>query len=74
MQKREVIINRNIAGDIDDLKAILRGNFTYEKLIKMAEDLVNEMDIYSDQSTLPHKPDLEKINDLCVELVEIQGW
>mgnify|MGYP006872727091 FL=1 len=40
----------------------------------MPEDLVNQMDIYSDQSTLPHKPDLERINDLSMELVKMQGW
>ncbi|WP_413172745.1 DNA polymerase beta superfamily protein [Anabaena azotica] len=74
LQTGEVIVNRNIAGDIDDLKAILRGEYTYEQLMKMAEDLVNQMDIYYDQSTLPHRPDLEKINDLCMELVEMQGW
>ncbi|MBD2292924.1 nucleotidyltransferase domain-containing protein [Anabaena sphaerica FACHB-251] len=74
LQRGEVIVDRVIAGDVDDLKAILRGEYTYEQLMKMAEDLVAKMDICSEQSTLPHKPDLEHINGLCMELVEMQGW
>jgi hypothetical protein len=74
LQRGEVIVDRKIAGDVDDLKAILRGEYTYEQLMKMAEDLVAQMDIFYQQSTLPHKPDLEQINDLCMELVEMQGW
>ncbi len=70
----EVIVDRKIAGDIEDLRAILKGDYTYEQVMKMAEDLVAEMDIFYEQSTLPHKPDLQKINELCMELVEMQGW
>ena len=43
-------------------------------LMKMAEDLVAQMESVYQKSTLPHKPDLEQINELCMELVEIQGW
>ncbi|MBD2131892.1 nucleotidyltransferase domain-containing protein [Sphaerospermopsis sp. FACHB-1094] len=74
LQRGEVIVDRRIAGDVDDLKAIIRGEYTYEELMKMAEDLVAQMNIFYQQSTLPHKPDLEQINDLCMELVEMQGW
>jgi hypothetical protein len=42
--------------------------------MKMSEDLVAQMDVFYDQSSLPHRPDLEQINDLCMELVEMQGW
>jgi len=74
LQRGEVTVDRNLAGDIDDLKAILRGNYSYEELMKMAEDLVAQMDAFYEQSSLPHRPDLEQINDLCMELVEMQGW
>lgn len=74
LQQKKVIVDRKIAGDVDDLKAILKGEYTYEQLMKMAENLVAQMDIFYEQSTLPHKPDLEQINDLCIELVEMQGW
>ncbi|MHC5722223.1 MAG: nucleotidyltransferase, partial [Nostoc sp.] len=46
----------------------------YEQVMKMAEDLVAEMEIVYEQSALPHKPDLEQINELCMELVEMQNW
>jgi hypothetical protein len=74
LQRGEVTVDRNLAGDIDDLRAILRGDYSYEQLMKMAEDLVAQMDVFYDQSSLPHRPDLEQINDLCMELVEMQGW
>ncbi|TAF07640.1 MAG: nucleotidyltransferase [Nostocales cyanobacterium] len=74
LQKGEVIVDRRIAGDVDDLKGILQGNYTYEELMKMAENLVAQMDIFSEKSTLNHQPDLEQINNLCMELVEMQGW
>jgi len=70
----KLTVDRRIAGDADDLKAILRGDCTYEEVMKMAEDLVTQMDIVYEHSTLPHKPNLEEINQLCIELVEMQGW
>jgi predicted nucleotidyltransferase len=74
LQQKEVIVDRKIAGDVDDLKAILKGEYTYEQLMKMAENLVAQMDIFYEQSSLPDRPDLEQINDLCIKLVEMQGW
>jgi predicted nucleotidyltransferase len=74
LERGEVIVDRRIAGDVDDLKAILHGEYTYEQLMKKAEDLVAQMDVYYEQSDLPPKPDLEAINNLCIELVEMQGW
>ena len=74
LRQGEVIVDRRIAGDFEDLKAILKGDFSYEQVMKMAEDLVAKMEIVYEQSTLPHKPDLEQINELCMELVEMQNW
>ncbi len=74
LKNGRIIVDRRLAGDADDLKAILRGDYNYEQLMKMAEDLVKEMDVFYHQSSLPHRPDLEKINNLCMELVEMQGW
>ncbi|MBN3945588.1 MAG: hypothetical protein HWQ38_03450, partial [Nostoc sp. NMS7] len=48
--------------------------YSYEQVMKIAEDLVAEMEIVYEQSALPHKPDLEQINELCMELVEMQNW
>ena len=69
-----MIVDRRIAGDVDDLKAILHGDYTYEQVMKMAENLVAEMEKIYHESTLPEKPDLEQINQLCMELVEMRGW
>lgn len=56
------------------LKAILKGEYAYEQVIKMADDLLTQLDVVYQQSTLPQNPDLNQINDLCIELVEMQGW
>jgi hypothetical protein len=70
----EITVDRRVAGDVEDLKAILRGEYSYQEVMQMADDLVAQMDAIYEQSTLPHRPDLEQINDLCMELVEMQGW
>ncbi|MEL6166831.1 MAG: nucleotidyltransferase, partial [Cyanobacteria bacterium J06628_3] len=74
LRQQEVIVDRKKIGDAEDLKAILRGEYSYEQLMQMAEGLVAEMDQVYEESTLRHKPDLEHINDLCIELVEMQGF
>ena len=74
LKNGRIIVDRRLAGDADDLQAVLRGDYNYEQLMKMTEDLVKEMDVFYHQSILPHRPDLEKINNLCMELVEMQGW
>ncbi|MEC4818657.1 MAG: nucleotidyltransferase domain-containing protein [Scytonema sp. PMC 1069.18] len=74
LSKGEIIVDRRVAGDAEDLKAILRGDYSYEQVMKIAEDLVAEMDKVYEESSLPHRPDLEQINELCMELVEMRGW
>ncbi len=70
----EIVVDRRKAGDADDLKAILKGEYSYDQVIKIAEDLVAQMEKVYGQSSLPQKPDLEQINELCIQLVEMQGW
>lgn len=74
LREGKVIVNRNEAGDAAELKAILQGEYSYEQVMKMADDLVAQMDIVYQQSTLLHSPNLAQINELCIELVEMQGW
>jgi uncharacterized protein len=74
LQFGTVFVDRVEREDAEELKAILRGDFTYEEVTKMAEDLVAELDRAYQSSTLPHHPDLPQINQLCIELVEMQGW
>ncbi len=74
LREGRVIVDRNIIGDAEDLKAILKGKYSYEEVMHMADDLVAQMDIVYAKSTLPQTPDLDQVNDLCIELVEMQGW
>ncbi|MGH1394159.1 MAG: nucleotidyltransferase domain-containing protein [Trichormus sp.] len=74
LQTGKVIVDRRVAGDAEDLKAILKGEYSYEQVMQMADDLVAQMDAIYETSTLPHHPNLKAINDLCMELVEMQGW
>jgi predicted nucleotidyltransferase len=74
LQTGKVIVDRRIAGDVEDLKAILKGEYSYEQVMQMADDLVAQMESVYATSALPHQPDLEQINDLCMELVEMEGW
>ena len=67
-------VDRNIAGDAQTLRAILAGEYSYEELMKMADDLFSQMDDTYEKSSLPHKPNLNTINNLCMELVEMMGF
>lgn len=74
LQTGRIIVDRRDAGDAEDLRAIIRGEYSYDQVTKMAEELVEEMDKAYENSTVPNRPDLEQINELCIELVEMQGW
>ncbi|OBQ34375.1 MAG: nucleotidyltransferase [Anabaena sp. MDT14b] len=74
LQGKGVLVDRNLAGDAAELKAILKGDYSYEELKQLSEDLLAQMIVVYEQSTLPHHPNQNKINDLCMELVEMQGW
>ncbi|BAU05502.1 hypothetical protein FIS3754_13990 [Fischerella sp. NIES-3754] len=54
--------------------SFLDGNYSYEQVMKMATDLMTEIQKVDEESILPEKPDLEKVNELCIKLVEMQGW
>lgn len=56
--------------DAEELKGILRGEWTYDQVVKEAEDLNNEMDSLYQVSTLREKPDLRCISDLYKEICE----
>lgn len=74
LREAKVMVDRQEAGDADELKAILKGEYAYEQVMKMADELVAQMDVVYAQSTLPYSPDLDRINQLCIELVQMQGW
>jgi uncharacterized protein len=74
LQSGEIFVDRQDVGDADELKAIINGEFTYEQVTKIADDLMVALDRAYDTSILPHHPDLLAINQLCIELVEKQRW
>ena len=54
--------------DAEELLAIRAGEWSYEKLIEWADEKVAMMDNWKESSPLPHSPDMQKLNELCVEL------
>jgi uncharacterized protein len=74
LRSGQIFVDRQEVGDADELKAIIQGEFTYEQVTKMADDLVAELDRAYTTSTLPSHPNLKEIDRLCIELVEKQGW
>lgn len=64
----KVIVKRP---DREELLAIRNGAWTYEQLIEFAEredDNLNEL--YNNTNVLPKVPDKEKLDELCIKLVE----
>ncbi len=55
--------------DAEELLNIRLGNVDYETVLTKAERLFAELDRSYELSTLPHKPDFERINQLTMELV-----
>ena len=70
----EVIVNREKAGDAPQLKAIRNCEYSYEQLKTLADELFAEIEAVYPKSVLPKYVDRARINDICVELVEMQGW
>lgn len=64
----KVIVKRP---DRDELLHIRNGGWTYDQLIEFAEKEEKEIDeLYKVSEALPHKPDIQYLDDLCVKLVE----
>ena len=54
--------------DRDYLLAIKSGAFSYEELLKNAEDKMEKLDTLYRKSDLPEEPDKDRINAVLVEL------
>jgi hypothetical protein len=59
----KIIVRRS---NRDHLLKIKKGDFSYEELVKEAEERVKKIEEVYASSSLPPVPDLEKINDLLV--------
>jgi uncharacterized protein len=74
LETGELIVDRGIAGDRDDLMAIRNCEWPYEKLMDYVSLLEQRVEDAFKQTRLPRSCDRTKVNELCIELVEIMGW
>jgi uncharacterized protein len=70
----EVPVDRVAAGDAQELRGILNGDYSYEEVRSLADESLAEIEDAYRTSTLPDQADLGAIDQLCVELVEEFGW
>ena len=61
----ELIIEVDNRSELLEIKS---GKFSYEEVVKMADDLIVEIEEFYSKSTLMTKPDLNKIENLLIEL------
>lgn len=71
---QNLIVDRREAGDAEQLLAIKRGDYTYEEVMKIANELYCGLNEAYARSELPKSVDSEVVNQLCIELVTKQGW
>lgn len=66
----KIIIDRT-GVDAEELRSIRQGAWSYEKVEEYAKDAEKKiMELYKTSSVLPKYPDREKIDKLCVEVVD----
>lgn len=70
LETGKVTVDRSAAGDVQLYIDILNGKYKYEELIEMAEDLENKCDKLYETSDLRHSPDVDKINDLLIDILD----
>lgn len=56
--------------DYTELLDIRRGHYSYDNLIAEADELGARCEALYETSSLPHGPDVHKLNDLCLQVVE----
>jgi uncharacterized protein len=74
LETGNLMVDRREVGDADRLMAIKRGDFNYEQVMAIANDLYHELDKAHEGSQLPKDVDRDAINQLCIDLVTQQGW
>jgi uncharacterized protein len=74
LEQKTVIVDRREAGDAVELLAIKNGNYSYEEITTIANELYKNLDLAYANSTLPRGVDKEAVNQLCIDLVTLQGW
>lgn len=67
LETGQVIVRRP---DAEELLAIRNGAWSYEQILKHAEELDKKAEELYATTTLPHSPDRNELDRLCIELVE----
>lgn len=62
----EVLVRRP---DAEELKAVRRGSLTFDALLEQAEGLGSRLKALAQASALPARPDEDRLNVFCAELV-----
>ena len=70
----QLIVDRRQAGDAEELLAMKRGEYSYEEIMAIANELHQGLDSACNESSLPERVDRDEVNQLCVDLVAKQGW
>jgi len=65
--EEKIIVNRK---DRDMLLKIRRGEFEYQELLDMANNLQDQMELAFSKSSLPERPSFDKLNQIAFELRE----
>jgi len=56
--------------DAEELLAVRAGERTLDSILEESEDLNSKLDTLYEKSTLPKTPPVNKLNDLCQEIIE----
>jgi hypothetical protein len=68
LEGKGVLVRR---ADAEELLAIRQGAWSYEKLIEWAETEEKKLEELYKTTTLPNTPDRQKLDDLCISLVDM---
>lgn len=72
LETGKVIVKRP---DREDFLSIRRGEWSYDKLIEEADKLnIKSEELYKTSTVIPHSPDLEKVDEFCINLVTKYLW
>jgi uncharacterized protein len=74
LETGNLMVDRREVGDADQLMAIKRGDFNYDQVMAIANNLNQGLEKASEGSQLPKDVDRAAINQLCIDLVSQQGW
>ena len=69
---REILVDGKVLvkrPDAEELLEIRNGTWPYEKIVEWAEAQDKELHVLMKESKLPKKPNMEKLDNLCMDIV-----